>query len=1009
MAEVRRPSRVASTVITAAFKAVLPGTATRVQGITDIANEIISERAEWRSRNTLSRRLQDNADLLEERLEPFEHGDIGKFDEAEKNIAIEGACKAIEAINITEELIIRQNLNSAKLRELVRPAAMRHWKESLLSEKATQYGEAYLNLACRYLITLVRDLPNFSRDMLIENYALTQKLYQVVERSINSVIQPAINQGDGKYISDFEARYLSSILNECQDMELFGLKVEPEFRRQPINIAYITLMAAVPEQYAAKRIPLHSRKALLEDFAEEIAAHSRPWHSLPVDKAFQLIITVSDEKRNSTTDGQQYRGVRILLVGPAGSGKTTITQWLATQAAQHRFPESLGIWNSCVPFIIPLRELYRDKGRYTPSQADLIGATASAEIKPPDGWLDGKLNGQCLIVFDGLDELGDVHRSSFTKWLQKFGGDYRQAHVIVTSRPDGLDEAWFSQNEFDRVELQPMSTPDILRCIESWFEALFSVDPRRVHEHQASRKRLIRDIERPGPVRDLAETPLLCAMLCAFYANDLSMTAPETRGEVYDRVISTLVDARERRRKIERIEVPGFRLKPKLQLLQALARHLTENDLLQIKCRRDPRDSGAQRRAGSADSLAIEIVEERLSGMPPLPITADETLDLLLERSVVFREVGYNEAEFAHRSIQEYLAACDYAANGLLEELVHVAAIPSWRRIAAFAAGRLATKSASHLIDELVTAASQDGARRRELLLLAAECYSAAGNLQPDVAERAKSQLATILPPQTLEEADLIATGGDQMLSWLSDHESNTDSVAIACMRAASVIGTPAALEVMAQYAASPRGSRLADEIIRNWIYFGADEYASQVVQHLPLDSCTVAIESTSIMEAAGALTGIQKARIEKSVAPNFVAWSSLRDLSELNCGGHVGLASLSGVGSLRSLLRLNLSGSAELTDLRELASLHNLRELYLTNCTALADIKALRHLKSLRVLVLDGCTSLQDLAPLAALRNLRPCLLMKSPLIISNFARISPICLRSAHVLAVEFVIRSH
>ncbi|KOG90734.1 hypothetical protein ADK38_07065, partial [Streptomyces varsoviensis] len=46
---------------------------------------------------------------------------------------------------------------------------------------------------------------------------------------------------------------------------------------------------------------------------------------------------------------------RMLLRGPAGSGKSTLMQWLATNAARRGFGQTLTDWNGYVPFMLRLR------------------------------------------------------------------------------------------------------------------------------------------------------------------------------------------------------------------------------------------------------------------------------------------------------------------------------------------------------------------------------------------------------------------------------------------------------------------------------------------------------------------------------------------------------------------------------------------------------------------------------------------------------------------------------
>jgi Leucine-rich repeat (LRR) protein len=972
MADGRNPTRLANSVVAAAFKAILPGASTRVEGITDIAELIITDREEWRSRNSLSRRLQDNSDLLAERLDKFASVELSKLEEAEKQLVIEGICSALDSVDLQTTDIIHINLDYEKLRSLLWPEVQKSWKSALLSDEGMQYGAAYFKLACRYLITLVRSLPDFNRDLMIENFALTQKISDLLQQSIESIIHPSLHGDIAQEISTFEAAYLSDILDRHNNMELFGINVPPEFRRQPIDVAYITLMSSIAENQAADLISPQSRDALLRDLSAEIAAQPRRWHSLPVDEAFRLVAAGGSAGPANNTASSRDRGGRVLLTGPAGSGKTTVSQWLAIRAAERRFPNSLAAWNACTPFIVSLRHVFREKGRRNPTERDLVSVLSYRADDLVDDWLSSKLNGDSLIIFDGLDELSQLHKSDFVSWLTRLMRDFPRANIIVTSRPDGLDYVWFEENSFSHLELQPLSLPDIHRCVTAWFKALLSVDPRHGDGHERSKRRLLGDLERPGAVRELAETPLLCAMLCAFYANDLSVTAPHSRGELYDRVISTLVDVRERARGSERADFVGLPLKSKLQLLQAVARHLTENGLLTVLCRARRAGAGAYRARTLADLTAMEIIEDRIGGMPPLPVTARQVLDHLLERSVVLREVGHGEAQFVHRSIQEYLAACDYAGSGMTDELVARSAMPEWRRTIAFAAGRLSIDAASRLVTGILDLAEDDLDNRRDLLLLAAECHSAAGSLERDIAEWTKNEIKTILPPRSTEEAELVASGGEEIIPWMGNQDEWSDEIAAACMRATAVIGGHAALNVLADYARSERAERLSQEFIHDWQYFDPTEYAERVLSELPIESCLVTIDSTPLVEAASALTAMRSVRIERPATPKFTTWRQLGGLKELDCGGHPELTSIQGISALAGLQRLNLSEARLLRDAGELSELVDLRELYLADCCDLNDLSFLSHLKNLRVLILDNCTSVSDFGPLNGLDQLR-------------------------------------
>jgi Leucine-rich repeat (LRR) protein len=952
----------AEKIIVAAFKVLLPGAVTRVEGVTELVDVIFRHQDNKRNRKSLLHRLEESVDLLAEKLAEFEKIETPYVGPADKKLAIEGVCTALASIDLNSTVVIKEQLDPERISRLAHPEALRQWQKLLISEGAKQYGEHYLALASQYIVALVRQLPEFTDELLVQILGRTDKIYELIQRGIANVVLPMYRHGVPDEVSMFDAHYLSDILQTYKDMELFGLTgLPPELCRQPIDVAYITLQTSLFDEnghFDTSGIPSN-----YGDSAPELRR---------VDAAFSDILAANAEL-DSRTRRFPYsgKGTRTLLTGQAGSGKTTVAHWLAIRAAEHRFPESLHAWNDCMPFIVPLRHVFHGSKRCYPREEDLILASSQRAAERPGNWINMRLSGHALVIFDGLDELSDLHKSDFRSWLMKLEMEHPLAHFIVTSRPDGLDNSWFSENNFTRLDLHPMQPIDVNRCIDAWFNAVVTVDRFREVNYRKKQKRLAADLSQSTAVRELAETPLLCAMLCAFYAHNLSAMAPQTRGELYERVINSLAHTRETERSSELVSLNDLSLRTKLSLLQALARHLTERSQTTIYCW-PTRNEGLP--IQNSDMTAREVLVERLRGMTPIAASVDELLRYLLDRSVLFRRITANEAQFAHRSLQEYIAACDYADSGMVEELCERSGQRDWWSIIVFAAGKMKMPLASRLVSMLLDRAQERGDDSRDLLLLAAQCYGSAGRLVPDVAERTKELLTAILPPRTLEEAELVSYAGEDILPWLGNHPERAIEIAVCCMRAAALIGGPSGMATLRTYVnAGPLETPLQSELIHNWQHFEAAEYAQSILADVNLTSFPITLDSKAIFRAAHFVTSLRRVRVAigeplKSVRP----WGDLPYLEEVDWPNHHTATSLDGVGALNGLRKLNFSDAAELHDIRDLGQLESLRELYLTNCRKIEDISAIGQLEELRVLVLDNCTSITDFSALARLRNLR-------------------------------------
>jgi Leucine-rich repeat (LRR) protein len=502
---------------------------------------------------------------------------------------------------------------------------------------------------------------------------------------------------------------------------------------------------------------------------------------------------------------------------------------------------------------------------------------------------------------------------------------------------------------------------------------LLSMNPRGRETYRRGRDRLLADIEEQGAIGKLATTPLLCAMLCAFYAYKHG-AAPGTRAELYKEVVKTLVFEREAERNPDRPDLKELPERQRMLLLQALARYMTEEGLSTIECGRDlspaPVTWPAERK-----ETAEAVLAERIQGMRLLTVREEAALKILLDRSVVFRRVTYREAHFAHRSIQEYLAAGDYVDEGQSQELRDRIVDPQWWGIIAFAAARLAVGEVSNLVLKILdVAASTPESLRRSLIMLAADCYVARGSLKPDVAAVVQDLITAILPPVSLEEADMVARCGEQVLPMLSSVTGYPDLTAASCIRAAAAIGGSVALEIISGYATEAQGRPLVvDELINAWPKFKPLEaYIDRVLSKLDLGENWVSLKTRDIVQAAGNLTTMRRARIDTyEVSYDFAGWSRLNALEEMDFTGNWRLESLRGMGKLRRLQRLDLTGARNLRSIDELGSLRNLRELSLRGCSSLRDIGPLEALDGLRVLYLDGCSAVEDFRPLSKLRAL--------------------------------------
>ncbi|MFI6209250.1 NACHT domain-containing protein [Streptomyces sp. NPDC051041] len=798
-----------------------------------------------------------------------------------------------------------------------------------LSADARHFLDSATEWACLHVLEFFTRRSAFVARTLVEQARGQAELIEKVDELITRVPRPDARD------TAFERRYLPYVAERHDHLTLYGVDLRDAPDRWPLEVAYLTLEAvADPGPDTAPgpdAVP-----------GEDPRARTA---RMPADEVLE-------------------REPRVLLRGDAGSGKTTLAQWLAVSAARE---------GTRVPFLLPLRTLVRTGP--LPAPAAFLSAVG-CPLTPPDGWAERVLTaGRGLVLVDGLDEIPEADRRATRDWLRGLLGAFPGNRWLLTTRPTAVRADWLAREGFLELSLAPMGRAEVATFVHRWHRAAGAPE---FEQPLLDSLRTKRDLSR------LVTNPLMCGLVCALHRERRGYL-PTGRKELYEAALAMLLARRDRERGMGAVDGPELGEESRLELLQRIAYALVL--------------SGRQE---MALETAEGIVDRALPALGPVPGQGDAAavLRTLLLRSGVLRRPAEGVLDFVHRTFQDYLAARYAVEEGHLGVLTGRAEDTEWEDVIRMAVAHARPRERVLVLRELL------GRGDPRLTLLALACLEHAAALDPAVRAEVEERAAELIPPRTTEAARELAAAGPLVLELLPGPEGLSDEEARGVTVTASLLGREepeGALAVLRRFRNHP-DLGVRRQLVGTWHRFDAEEYAAEVLDHL--DRTGLFLECTS-PEQFSALAGMRPwdglsirgrysaedvaARVpEPPVVTDLTVtdnplltdlaplrrFTSLTRLSYHRCPNAHGLDRLaglpltslvlgpgtdpSGIRSLASLTQLSLFTELPGAALTEsLPTDAPLGFLHLSGeCTGSTGLRGLRHWKTLRTLGLGALTT---------------------------------------------------
>ena len=318
-----------------------------------------------------------------------------------------------------------------------------------------------------------------------------------------------------------EQKYLPATRRMCASISFLGLDIQSMKRHRDVKL---------------EKVYIHSKFAPYPTTGDIAAmAWRAEMHFAPVSFPRPSLrpLEIGDLLRRYNS---------IVLLGDAGAGKSTLAKHVVVALV-----DGLTIvpahMQGALPIRVPLRTYadYRHRaGGIGISLLDFIRAFARTELQLdslPEGFFEFYLERkQCLVIFDGLDEIFDLRlredvRSDIVAFTQT---SYPGNKTFVTSRKIGYDDAPLPPKEFDHFQVLPFDDKQIREYIRKWY-SLEETDRAKRKAETGALEQACKSL--PG---ELVRNPLLLSLIVILFRS--GCTLPDSKLEIYRSCVGTLTE-----------------------------------------------------------------------------------------------------------------------------------------------------------------------------------------------------------------------------------------------------------------------------------------------------------------------------------------------------------------------------------------------------------------------------------------------------------------------------------
>lgn len=332
---------------------------------------------------------------------------------------------------------------------------------------------------------------------------------------------------------------------------------------------------------------------------------------------------------------------KFIVLGKPGSGKTTYLRYLSMKM--------LDPFNKTEEWRLPVFITLHDFAQKALPLLDYISEQlfkdATKDTRPFIKYMLEQ--GKCLVLFDGLDEVGqEANQDTTIRQIKEFTDTYYSNQYIISCRLVAYNY-WF--DKFTDVEIADFNDEQIQRFIDNWFRG----EPKTA---EGCWKGLQDNLQ----LHELASIPLLLTLLCLTYKDNKSF--PPNRASLYEDAIKVLLKKWDASKQLKRDkEYKQLSLELKEAMFARIAWGTFIENMYFIPQR-----------------TLVQMIQKNIESLPDFKKAKQKPDNEAILYSIeaqhgIFVERAKGIHSFAHLTFQEYFTAeyiLQTIGSGSLEELV---------------------------------------------------------------------------------------------------------------------------------------------------------------------------------------------------------------------------------------------------------------------------------------------------------------------------------------------------